>query len=57
MCMYQVMEKAIERLERRHKEHITLYDPNGVSGKRMGEDGSEWGEGGSEWGEGGGGWE
>ena len=32
MCvlLYQVMEEAIERLEKRHKEHIILYDPNGV---------------------------
>ena len=27
----QVMEEAIKRLERRHKEHIILYDPTGVS--------------------------
>ena len=27
----QVMEEAIQRLEKRHKEHIILYDPSGVS--------------------------
>ena len=27
----QVMEEAIQRLEMRHKEHIILYDPSGVS--------------------------
>ena len=25
------MEEAIKRLEKRHKEHIILYDPTGVS--------------------------
>ena len=29
------MEEAIERLEKRHKEHIILYDPSGVSGGSM----------------------
>ena len=32
LCCLQVMEEAIERLEKRHKEHIILYDPSGVSG-------------------------
>ena len=27
-----MIEEAIERLEKRHKEHIILYDPSGVSG-------------------------
>ena len=27
----QVMEEAIQRLEKRHKEYIILYDPSGVS--------------------------
>ena len=27
---HQVIEEAMKRLERRHKEHIILYDPNGV---------------------------
>ena len=26
------MEEAIERLEKRHKEHIILFDPNRVGG-------------------------
>ena len=37
----QVMEEAIQRLEKRHKEHIILYDPSGVS------EGGEGGGGGS----------
>jgi hypothetical protein len=31
VCVLQVMEEAIQRLEKRHKEHIILYDPSGVS--------------------------
>ena len=38
VIVYQVMEEAIKRLEKRHKEHIILYDPNGV---RRGEGGKE----------------
>ena len=33
VVVYQVMEEAIKRLEKRHKEHIILYDPNGVRGR------------------------
>ena len=36
----QVMEEAIQRLEKRHKEHIILYDPSGVSEGREGGGGS-----------------
>ncbi|CAI8030879.1 Glutamine synthetase [Geodia barretti] len=32
----KVMEEAIQRLEKRHKEHIILYDPSGVSGGERG---------------------
>ena len=35
LCCVQVMEEAIERLEKRHKEHIILYDPSGVSSGGM----------------------
>ena len=41
------MEEAIQRLEKRHKEHIILYDPSGVSiileGRERGGDSGEWG--------------
>ena len=42
VVVYQVMEEAIKRLEKRHKEHIILYDPNGV---RRGRVGGGWREG------------
>jgi hypothetical protein len=36
VCVLQVMEEAIQRLEKRHKEHIILYDSSGVSGGERG---------------------
>ena len=43
VCVLQVMEEAIQRLEKRHKEHIILYDPSGVSGGERGRGRREYG--------------
>ena len=37
------MEESIQRLEMRHKEHIILYDPSGVSGGEREREGRELG--------------